>query len=92
MIYNLLYPLTDNDGEVYDELTLKRPTVKDMKALDSVTGDIEKIAVLIQKVARSKKGSEVPSYLVDKMDAEDFGALGEMVSSFFEKSPQTGEK
>ena len=92
MKYKLLYPLTDTDGEVYEELTLRRPTVKDMKALDSVTGEIEKIATLIEKVAMSSKGSVMATYLVDRMDAEDFGAIGEIVSSFFEKSPQTGEK
>ena len=92
MKYTLVYPLTDNDGEVYTELTLKRPTVKDMKVLDSAKGEIEKIAILIQRVAKSSQGSDMPSYLVDKMDVEDFAKLGEVVSSFFEKSPQTGEK
>lgn len=86
MKIKLQYPVTDADGEVYSELELKRPTVKDLKALDDAKGDIGKMAVLVERLAG------VTPHVVNNIDAEDFTEIGEVLGSFFEKSPQIGEK
>ena len=92
MEVKLKYPITTADGEKCGDLSLRRPTVKDMKSLDGVKGEIEKSAVLIGRIATSQSGARLTSNDVDMIDAEDFAAIGEIIGSFFERPPQTGEK
>jgi len=88
----LQYPVTDADGEVFEELIIRRPIVKDLRAIDETKGDIAKIAVLIERLATSPNKTAMTSVAVNRIDAEDFATLGDIVGSFLEKSPQTGEK
>lgn len=88
----LKYPVTDTDGEIYEKLTLRRPTVKDLKVMDRTSGDVEKIAALIARITSSAAGSKLTDYVVDRIDAEDFAAIGDIVDSFLSKSPTTGER
>jgi hypothetical protein len=92
MKIKLQYPVVDVDGEAFEELSFRRPTVKDMKVMDGVKGEIEKTAVLIGRIATNQSGTQLSSIVVDRIDAEDFAKIAELIGSFFEKPPQTGEK
>lgn len=92
MKVTLQYPVTDADGERFEELTFRRPVIKDLKALDKVTGDVEKISTLILRLATSQNNTPITPFAVDKIDAEDFAKIGEVIGSFLETSPQTTGK
>jgi hypothetical protein len=88
----LKYPVTDADGERFEELTFRRPVIKDLKALDTIKGDVDKISTLILRLATSQTGSQITPFAVDNIDAEDFAKIGEVIGSFLETSPQTTGK
>lgn len=92
MKIQLKYPVSDADGTEFRELTLRRPTVKDLKAIDEAKGEIEKAAILIGQLARGENGSALTPIAVERIDAEDFAEISEALSSFFETSPQIGDK
>lgn len=83
MRVELKYPIEAN-GETVSILELRRPTVKHLKALDNAKGDIAKTATLISELAG------IPPSSVDKIDAEDFAAIGEVINGFFGTPPPTG--
>lgn len=72
----LAHPIEAN-GETVHVLTLARPRVKHLKAMDEATGDVEKAAMLIGALAG------IPPASVDQMDAEDFAKASEAVADFF---------
>ena len=80
-------------GEAKDEtvhargeaIALRRPKARDLKVMDrfdgrEIEGTIHMIAAL--------SGLEIAA--VENMDAEDFGALGELLAAFMPDGPPTG--
>ena len=91
MTYPLLYPVQLPTGETVAILELRRPTVRDLKAMDSAKGEIDKIATMLRQIAvDSATGKPLTTTAVELIDAEDFTRLGEVVAGFFEASPPTG--
>jgi Phage tail assembly chaperone proteins, E, or 41 or 14 len=82
-VVTLNYPIAVS-GERVSEVTLRRPTVKDLKAFDREPGDINKMAVMIGRLA------ELAPPEVDAIDAGDFLVLSEVVDGFLSPSPPTG--
>jgi len=85
-VITLKHPVIFNDEQV-NEITLPdRLKLKHMKAMDSATGDIGKIAALIASMA------DWPMSAVDQIDVEDFNAISEVAGDFLGQSPATGGK
>jgi len=85
-VITLKHPVIFNDEQV-NEITLPdRLKLKHMKAMDSATGDIGKIAALIASMA------DWPMSAVDQIDVEDFNAISEVAGDFSGPSPATGGK
>jgi len=86
------YPVTDMDGVEFAELTIRRPMVRDLKKTDAIEGEIEKMSKLITALSTNGEDSQFSPFGVDLLDVEDFAAVSEVINSFFESPPQTGEK
>lgn len=76
------------DGKAMAEITIRRPKVKDILAIDKVKdeGDMQQgitMAVLLTGLSPD---------VLDEMDAGDFARVSELVGSFFPrlKAPETG--
>jgi hypothetical protein len=73
---SLNYPV-EAFGEQISKLVIKRrPTTKDLKAMDAATGEIAKTAALVARLC------EVPPATIDQMDAADFTRAADMVQDF----------
>jgi len=81
--FKLKHPVKMGD-EMVESVTLKRPTVKHLKIMDSANGDISKTAALISEL------SDLPLSVVDRIDGEDFGVIAEGLGGFFGKPRGTG--
>lgn len=81
-IYKLKYPIKVGD-ETIAELTLRRPTVKELRQ----TGGANAMAASFDLVARL---ADVPLSTVDKLDGEDGVAVLELVEDFLPSSRKTG--
>ena len=79
----LQYPIEAN-GETLTSLTLRRPKMGDMKAMDGVTGDVARQAALIGALAG------IPPSSVDELDGEDFMTISSAVADFFGGALPTG--
>lgn len=79
----LKHPIQAN-GEELRAVTLQRPQVRHLKALDRAKGDVERAALLIGELA------QLPPSAVDQLDGEDFAALSEVVADFFGGRLPTG--
>lgn len=79
----LQYPIQAH-GEEVTELTVRRPRVKDLRAMDAAAGDVSKTAVLIGGLCALTPKE------VDSLDAEDFAALGQVVAGFLSAVQPTG--
>jgi len=71
-----------HDGKKVGEVTIRRPKVKDLRALDNLpagSGDlsrgIEMAAIL----------TGLPSAVIDEMDASDFAKISDAIASFLPK-------
>lgn len=89
--YPLKHPVTitlrgpDGDRqETISELTLRRVKGKDMRALDGQGGEVAKTLALIAHI------SGHPLTIVDELDAEDIGGIGDLLQDFFPASLGTG--
>lgn len=71
-------------GDTVSEITLRRPTVKDLMVFDREKGEVGKMAALIGALAAWPPSS------VQALDAEDFVAISEVVSGFLGTSLPTG--
>lgn len=71
-------------GEELLALTLRRPTLGDLRAADGL-GDVGKLAKLIERCAG------IPASSVDAIDAADVEAISEVIGSFLSRSRPTGE-
>lgn len=64
-------------GEEMRELQIKRrPTTKDLKAMDGEKGEVSKTAALMARLC------DVPPSSIDQMDASDFARAAEIVGNF----------
>ena len=85
----LAVPLTV-DGNTLTELALRRPKVRDLRALEEATGDkstqLDQGAVLVALLAG------IPETVVEEMDAADFARASEVIGGFFEvaREPKIG--
>lgn len=73
---SLTYPVEAFGDEIKELEIKRRPTTKDLKAMDSETGEVAKTAALLAKLA------EVPPATVDQMDASDFSKAADIVQGF----------
>lgn len=91
--YTLKHPVTmqfrQADGSVREEaiaeLTLRRPTAKDLRLVD--TYGTQMVAMMIAMIS-ALCGVEIET--VERLDAEDFGELSDMVGDFLPDGPKTG--
>jgi len=83
-VITLKHPIVHNDQHITELQLPDRLKMKHMKAMDTATGEIGKVAALIGAMA------ELPMAAVDQIDAEDFGAITEAVTGFLAQYPATG--
>jgi hypothetical protein len=77
-------PLTTATGEV-NEITLKRPKAKQMRALDKGTGQVTSTLEMLQVM------TGIPMPFLDELDGEDYVELAAAINGFLGKSPKTGD-
>lgn len=69
------------DGSVITELTIRRPKVRDLRALEEATegrsSQLDQGAVLVALL------SGIPEEVVEDMDAADFARASEVIGGFF---------
>ncbi len=71
----LKHPITVDGAEV-NELTLRRPKVRDIERLDKVSGEMAKMVTLVADLA------ELTPDQVRELDIEDFTAVSEQLADF----------
>ncbi len=80
----LMYPIQANGREL-TEMTLRRPTVKDLKEVERLAlGKQAEYAALISRLA------VIPTSAVDAIDGSDFLRLVEVIDGFLFGYPTTG--
>jgi hypothetical protein len=83
----LLFPITVEDREV-SEVTITRPKVKDLKAMDAalvgITDKLDQGIVMVSVL------TGLPPVAVEELDAEDFTKLSEEVAGFFPQAKAHG--
>jgi len=75
-VIKLNYPVKVGDTTV-DSITLTRPKVKHLKAMDGVDGDVSKAETLISAI------SGQPIAVITNLDGEDFTRISEELNGFF---------
>ncbi|MEZ5709728.1 MAG: phage tail assembly protein [Blastomonas sp.] len=92
-VYQLRYPLTiklrsgaDEREERIESVTLRRPTARDMRLIDDFAG-----RPMAMTLAMIQALSGLEPHVVDRLDAEDMTALGELVGDFIPDGQETGE-
>lgn len=90
--YPLKYPVTvtltqggQSREETISQLSFRRLTVADLKAVASFTNDTERGLQLL------RRSTELSETAFDKIDLEDLGNAQEFIGDFFPKSPVTGQ-
>ncbi|MFA8387551.1 MAG: phage tail assembly protein [Pelagibaca sp.] len=83
----LLFPITIVDREV-SEVTITRPKVKDLKAMDAALDGIKD--KLDQGIVMAATLTGLPPEVIEELDAEDFTKLSEEVASFFPQAKAHG--
>lgn len=71
----LTFPIKAH-GEEVRELTIRRPTVADLKATDHLAGEFTKSAKMVERLAA------LPPSGVDQIDGADFKRITEVVDGF----------
>jgi hypothetical protein len=83
----LLFPITVEDREV-SEVTMTRPKVKDLKAMDAalvgITDKLDQGIVMVSFL------TGLPTEAVEELDADDFTRLSEEVAGFFPQAKAHG--
>ena len=80
----LKYPF-DIGTENITEVSLRRPTGRDLAAMDEAgDGENKRAMILISSLC------DVPPNYAFKMDAVDIGRLTNIIAGFMDTSPQTG--
>ncbi len=83
----LLFPITVKDREV-SEVTITRPKVKDLKAMDAALDGIKD--KLDQGIVMAATLTGLPPEVIEELDAEDFTKLSEEVAGFFPQAKAHG--
>jgi hypothetical protein len=83
----LLFPITIVDREV-SEVTITRPKVKDLKAMEAALDGIKD--KLDQGIVMVSVLTGLPPEAVEELDAEDFTRLSEEVAGFFPQAKAHG--
>ena len=77
IVFDLSYPISDNGREI-KTITLRRPKVADLLAMDGVNGGVAKSCKLISNLG------EISPKAVHDIDASDFSKIqAEMDKHFF---------
>ncbi|PXW78989.1 tail assembly chaperone E/41/14-like protein [Blastomonas natatoria] len=92
-IHRLKHPVAlqfrQSDGSIRDEsiteLKLRRPAARDLRLVDSYGSQM--VGMMIALIA-ALSGQEIE--VIEKLDAEDFGDLSDVVSDFLPDGPKTG--
>jgi hypothetical protein len=74
-------------GEVVETVThlaLRRPTARDLRAMDKAQGEVGKSIALLATLAR------VPPSTIELLDAADYLAAAEVLADVLGKPPGTG--
>ncbi|MDY0882308.1 phage tail assembly protein [Dongia soli] len=89
---DLQYPIAAGSAQI-SRISLKRPTVGDMRAIEGQKSKMAAVSTLLGKVATLPDHPDLPvtPSLLDKLDFTDFAALTEKVESFLPKGRETGE-
>ena len=84
---SLHYPVTVEDREL-SEVTITRPKVRDLKAMDAaLVGITDK---LDQGIVMAATLTGLPPEVIEELDAEDFTKLSEEVAGFFPQAKAHG--
>ncbi|WP_330926824.1 phage tail assembly protein [Candidatus Sororendozoicomonas aggregata] len=78
----LAFPI-EVDGTETDTLYLRRPKVRDLKLMDSFSGDVEKSIQLLAALC------EIPPTSVEDMDTADFERCSKKVEGFMQSAGKT---
>ena len=73
--YTLKYPIQAH-GEEVTQLTFRRLTMRDLVKMDSVSGEMAKVAKIIEASA------QIPPSSVSEIDAEDIAGIAEVLGGF----------
>ena len=73
---SLNYPVQAFGEEIAELKVQRRPTTKDLKAMDGEKGEVAKTAALMARLC------DVPPSTIDAMDAADFSRAAEVVGGF----------
>lgn len=71
----------DWQGQTIAEVTIRRPKVKDLRAMEASARD--KTSQLDQGADMIAQLTGLPIEAVDELDAEDFTAISEVIAGFF---------
>lgn len=71
-------------GDQVSEVTIRRPKVKDLRALDLARAP--GASEMDQAIAMAATLGDLPLEAMDEMDAGDFAAISEIVAGFFPKA------
>lgn len=91
--YTLLYPVTlafrQATGETREEtishIELRRPTAKEMRLVDKSSGMVSMVIAMLAALSGHDEST------IERIDAEDFAALAEMVSDFLPNGRTAGK-
>jgi len=92
--YSLKHPVTlsfreaggNTREEVINEITLRRPTAKDMRLADRLAG--QEIGMMISMLVAL---SGLDEHVIDRLDVVDFTELSEIVDGFLPNGPKAGK-
>lgn len=74
--YTLVHPI-EADGKKTDTVSLRRPKYRDIKKIDGIEDNLERMEVLLIDL-----GQMTPAEVAE-LDYEDFTKLSELVGKFF---------
>ncbi len=73
------------DGKTVTEVQVRRPKVKDLRAMERDTSTSAN--QIDQGVAMAALLTELPAEIIDEMDAVDFAAVSEVIAGFLPQGP-----
>jgi len=76
------------DGKSVSEVQVRRPKVKDLRAMERDHGTAG--SQIDQGVAMAALLTELPVMVIDEMDAVDFAAVSEVIAGFLPAGPGPG--
>jgi hypothetical protein len=79
--YKFNNPIRQGSGGLLEEITVRPPALRDLKALEGVTGTFARAAKMIE-LATGLSESEV-----EQISLEDMRGIGEIIRPFFTDSP-----